>query len=203
VALVADAKRDLLLRVHSHRLRREDLEDAYGQATFELIVLARSGRGFASRRHIANALEQRFLARVVDRRRAIGGRSPITAALEGAVPFAAAGGEELELPDTRQAPERVAVARDELKRLLAHLGALTPDQRAVLGTQLATGMRCEEFCALYGWTPEKYRKVAQRGRGRLRELLAAQDSRAGDVPGAMEGSDQKAGTAYENHSPHS
>ncbi len=192
----------MLLRVHSHRLRREDLEDAYGQATYELIVLARGGRAFAGRRHIANALEQRFLARVVDRRRAIGGRSPIAAALEGAVPFSAAEGDELELPDTRRAPERVAVARDELRRMLRHMDELTPDQRAVLGTQLATGMRCEEFCAACGWTHEKYRKVAQRGRVRLRELLAAQDSRAGDVPGATAGSEETAGTAYEDHSPH-
>ena len=201
MALVAAAKRDVLLRVHSHRLRREDLEDAYGQATYELIVLARGGRAFASRRHIANALEQRFLARVVDRRRAIGGRSPIAAALEGALPFAVEG-EELELPDTRGAPERVMVARDELLRLLGHMAELTPDQRAVLGTQLALGMRCEEFCAIHGWTPEKYRKVAQRGRGRLRELLAADDSHAGDVPARREGSEEATGTAYEDHSPH-
>ncbi len=84
VALVAAAKREVLLRVHRHRLRREDLEDAYSQATLELISLARRGRGFAGRAHIGNALEQRFLARVQDRRRAIAGRSPIAAALEGA-----------------------------------------------------------------------------------------------------------------------
>ncbi len=190
---MAAAKRELLLRVHRHRLRREDLEDAYGQATYELIVLARTGRAFAGNRHIANALEQRFLARVVDRRRAIGGRSPIAAALEGAVPFAPEG-DELELPDTRAAPERVAVARDELHRLLRHLGDLTPDQRAVLTTQLTLGMRCEEFCAKSGWTPEKYRKVAQRGRWRLRELLSAEDSRAGDVPRRSGVSEQAAGT---------
>jgi hypothetical protein len=38
----------LLLRVHRHRLRREDLEDCYGQATLELVILARGGRAFAS-----------------------------------------------------------------------------------------------------------------------------------------------------------
>jgi hypothetical protein len=48
VALVASAKREVLLRVHRHRLRPEDLEDCYGQATLELIVLARRGRAFAS-----------------------------------------------------------------------------------------------------------------------------------------------------------
>ena len=44
VALVARAKRELLLRVHRYRLRREDLEDCYGQATLELVAHARSGR---------------------------------------------------------------------------------------------------------------------------------------------------------------
>jgi hypothetical protein len=55
VALVARARRELLLRVHGHRLRREDLEDCYSQATLELVALARKGREFASRLHVANA----------------------------------------------------------------------------------------------------------------------------------------------------
>ncbi len=136
VALVAAAKRDVLLRVHAHRLRREDLEDCYGQATLELIVLARGGRAFVSRRHLANALEQRFLARVLDRRRAVMGRSPIAAALEGAVPFSGDGDKQLELPDTREEPERIVVAREDLTRALAHMRSLSADQRRVLATQL-------------------------------------------------------------------
>jgi hypothetical protein len=48
VAVVAAAKRDVLLRVHRHRLRAEDLEDCYGQASLELVVLARRGRPFSS-----------------------------------------------------------------------------------------------------------------------------------------------------------
>ncbi len=35
------------------------------------------GRRFSSREHLANALEQRFLSRVLDRRRAVAGRSPM------------------------------------------------------------------------------------------------------------------------------
>jgi DNA-directed RNA polymerase specialized sigma24 family protein len=190
---VAAAKRDVLLRVHRHRLRREDLEDCYGQATLELIVLARRGRAFAGRRHIANALEQRFLARVLDRRRAIAGRSPIAAAIEGAVPFASEG-ERLELADTREEPERLVIAREELARVLRHMSSLTPDQRMVLATQIALAMRCEEFCRRHGWTPEKYRKVAQRGRAKLRDLLAAEDSVAPAVPLAAEVSEQTPGT---------
>jgi len=190
---VASAKREILLRVHRHRLRREDLEDCYGQATLELIVLARGGRAFASRLHVANALEQRFLARVLDRRRAVAGRSPIAAALEGAVPFVSEGG-QLDLPDTRREPERLTVAREDLTRVLGHMSSLTPDQRLVLATQIALAMRCEEFCRRHGWTPEKYRKVAQRARAKLRDLLAAEDSPTRRVPLRSEVSEQTPGT---------
>ncbi len=73
------ARRELLLRVHRRRLRREDLEDCYSQATLELL------RGRARRAAVSPAactspdvLEQRFLSRVLDRRRALLGRSPHT-----------------------------------------------------------------------------------------------------------------------------
>jgi DNA-directed RNA polymerase specialized sigma24 family protein len=138
-------------------------------------VLARRGRAFSSRLHIANALEQRFLARVLDRRRAVAGRSPIAAAIEGALPFAASGG-QFDLADTRAEPERLTISREQLASALRHIGALTPDQRAVIATQFVLAMPCEEFCRRSGWTPEKYRKVAQRGRAKLRALLAAEES---------------------------
>jgi hypothetical protein len=47
VAIVADAHRELMLRCHRFRLRREDLEDCYSQATLELMLRARRGRRFA------------------------------------------------------------------------------------------------------------------------------------------------------------
>ena len=46
VAIVARARRELLLRAHRFRLRREDLEDCYSQATLELVVRARRGGVF-------------------------------------------------------------------------------------------------------------------------------------------------------------
>jgi hypothetical protein len=61
VAIVACAKRDLLLRAHRHRLRPEDLEDCYSQATLELVASAQSGGVFANRLHIANTAA-RYLA---------------------------------------------------------------------------------------------------------------------------------------------
>ena len=192
MALVAAAKRDVLLRVHRHRLRREDLEDAYQQATLELVVLSRRGRTFETRRHLGNALEQRFLARVTDRRRALSGRSPIEAAIEGAATLAPEG-EPLELPDTREEPERLAIAREELSGALRSLPKLTPDQRLVIATQYVLEMRCEQFCGRYGWSAEKYRKVAQRGRAKLRSLVSG--GHAGSaVPVAASGSEQRPGT---------
>jgi DNA-directed RNA polymerase specialized sigma24 family protein len=172
VALVAGARRELLLRVHRHRLRREDLEDCFSQATLELIVHARRGGRFANRSHMASVIEQRFLSRIHDRRRALGGRSPMQAALEGAVSLA---GEErpIDVADPRAEPERMALARHDLERLKTYAGQLTADQRLVLACQVALQMECGEFCRRYGWTSEKYRKVAQRGRARLRELMAS------------------------------
>jgi hypothetical protein len=37
-------------------------------------------------------------------------------------------------------------------------------------------MECVEFCRRFGWSKEKYRKVAQRARARLRELLASEEA---------------------------
>jgi DNA-directed RNA polymerase specialized sigma24 family protein len=195
--MVAAGKRELLLRVHRHRLRREDLEDCYGQATLELVILARSGRTFASRAHIGNALEQRFLARVQDRRRAVSGRSPMAAAMETAIPL---GGENqtLDLPDTRCEPERAVIARDELSRVRKCLGELTEDQRLVLGWQALQG-DCEDFCRVHGWSSEKYRKVAQRARLRLRALMCSSTG----VPASVAVSEQAPGPAYDKNSPHS
>ncbi len=174
VALVARAKRELLLRAHRHRLRREDLEDCYSQATLELVSYARRGAVFSSRGHLANIIEQRFVSRIGDRRRALSGRSPMQAALETAVPLAGGPDEvQIELADTRTEPERLVIARQELQRLRSLVQELTPDQRLVLASQLQE-IGCVSFCGHYGWTAEKYRKVAQRGRARLRLMMAAE-----------------------------
>jgi hypothetical protein len=55
VALVARARRELLLRAHRFKLRREDLEDCYSQATLELLARARNGHAFSNRLHLGNA----------------------------------------------------------------------------------------------------------------------------------------------------
>jgi hypothetical protein len=170
VAEVAHARRELMLRVHRFRLRAEDLEDCYAQATLELVAQAGRGRAFASRLHIANALEQRFKSRIDDRRRALSGRSPMAAAIEQSAPLLDVSGEPIELVDPRSDLEQLVSLREELRRIGRVADRLSLDQRLVLASQIAQE-GCAAFCATYGWSPEKYRKVAQRGRVRLRELL--------------------------------
>jgi hypothetical protein len=137
VAIVACARRELLLRVHRQRLRREDLEDCYSQASLELISHARGGAVFANRLHIANAVELRFLSRVRDRRRALGGRSPLQAALEDATSLADCGDSGIEVVDARASVEKLVIAREDLRRIRHAAARLTKDQRLVIGSQLA------------------------------------------------------------------
>jgi hypothetical protein len=175
VALVARARRDLLLRAHRFRLRREDLEDCYSQATLELVAHARRGGVFSTSDHLANTLEQRFLSRVQDHRRALAGRSPMQAAMESALSLGDAGGREVEIVDVRAEVEKLVFSRFELRRLRRLAQGLTPDQQLVLACQVGLQMGRAEFCDRYGWSREKYRKVAQRARARLK-LMAAEDS---------------------------
>jgi hypothetical protein len=173
VARVAHAKREVLLRAYRHLLRREDLEDCYGQATLELLAHVRRGGVFADRVHLRNTLELRFLSRVRDVRRALAGRSPIQAALASAL---SVGEHEqhLALVDPRSDLETLVQLRSDLRRVPALARDLSVDQRLVLAAQLAD-TSCREFCRRFGWSPDKYRKVAQRGRARLKALMSDGD----------------------------
>jgi DNA-directed RNA polymerase specialized sigma24 family protein len=190
VALVARARRDLLLRAHRFRLRWEDLEDCYSQATLELIAHARRGGGYTSRQHLANVLEQRFVSRIHDFRRAVSGRSPMQAALETAMSFDADEQRQLDVVDIRAEVESIVLLRHELRRIEALARALSEDQRLVLAAQISQ-LSCAEFLESYGWSAEKYRKVAQRGRARLRQLLTEEESA---VPPALSWSEGDTGT---------
>jgi hypothetical protein len=121
---------------------------------------------------MANVLEQRFLSRVCDRRRALTGRSPMQAALHTAISLSGGVEGEIEIVDERADVERLAMLRFELGLLERVAPALSNDQRLVLACQVGLQMTRDEFCRRYGWSSEKYRKVAQRGRRRLRRLLA-------------------------------
>ena len=187
VAAVACRQRELLLRVHRFRLRAEDLEDCYSQATLELVAHAKRGGAFASRLHIANAIELRFLSRIRDRRRALSGRSPMQAALELAAPLGSAVDSAVDVVDEAATVEDLVLLREELRELGRLIRELTADQRHALASQLS-GETCSAFCARTGWSQEKYRKVAQRARARLRSLVAQQfAARPTDAP-ASEGS---------------
>jgi DNA-directed RNA polymerase specialized sigma24 family protein len=171
VALVANARRELLLRAHRFRLRREDLEDCYSQAVYELLAHARRGGRFKSHRHLANVIEQRFLSRIHDRRRALSGRSPMQGAMETAMPIDGAPEGGFEIADVRAELERLVILREELERVQVVARELSYDQRLLLASQIGLQMGCAEFCELHGWSAEKYRKVAQRARARLKELM--------------------------------
>jgi DNA-directed RNA polymerase specialized sigma24 family protein len=188
---VARARRELLLRVHCFRLRREDLEDCYSQATLELVAHVRGGGSFSDSRHLANAIEQRFLSRIHDRRRAISGRSPMQAALESAVPLDSLDGSEVRIAQHSE-PEQVVLVRQELRLLSALAQELSDDQRLVIACQVSLQMGAKEFCRLHGWSEEKYRKVAQRARARLRRLMALSEA---PVPAPTLASKQHVGTA--------
>src|SRR5579864_1846337 len=141
------------------------------QATLELV--ARSRRTpFENGDHISNALELRFKSRIEDRRRAIEGRSAIEAAIARAVPIDSHAHGAGDLEDRAAAVERQVFARTELHRLREVISDLSRDQQLVLASQVLVDMGPAEFCARYGWSVEKYRKVAQRARGKLRRLLA-------------------------------
>jgi DNA-directed RNA polymerase specialized sigma24 family protein len=171
VAEVACARRELLLRAHRFRLRHEDLEDCYSQATLELVAHAQRGGRFASRAHVANALELRFLSRVRDRRRALSGRSPVQAALERASPLDPALACGVDVVDEGAAVEHLVLLREELRELERLARELSADQRLALASQIA-GVGWREFCDATGWSDEKYRKVCQRARLRLRKLAS-------------------------------
>lgn len=171
VARVALAKRDVLLRVYRRRLRWEDLEDCYSQATLELVARARRGDVFHSPQHVANALEQKLASRINDRHRAVAGRSPGEAAMAGAVSVEDGQGGVGDLHDGGgEVSDRVA-RRDEVARLREVAAELTDDQRLVLACQVGLDMQCGEFCRRFGWSAEKFRKVSQRARARLRVLV--------------------------------
>jgi hypothetical protein len=171
VALVVRAQQSRLLNRHRHRLRWEDLEDCFSQASLELVVRAREGEPLRSPLHIERLLEQRFVSRIQDRRRALEGRSLAQASFEQALGDGLFSGAGEQVEDQRIGVEELVQRRLELESMGELLLQLTSDQRLVLGSQ----MDCAEFCRHYGWSQEKYRKVLQRGRARLR-LLAGHEA---------------------------
>jgi len=170
VACVAAARRQLLLRAYSRRLRFEDLEDCYSQATLELVVRARRSP-FANADHVKNALEQKFVSRINDRRRALAGRSGIEAALANAISVDGSDAAIYEIEDRSAGVERHVELHADIRRLREVIGDLSLDQRLVLYSQVNLQMDANVFCEHYGWSKEKFRKVAQRARAKLRLLV--------------------------------
>lgn len=170
IAYIVIARSAVLLRTHSRKLRRSDLEECLSQAAFELIRAGRNGRSFECDGHIASSFDQRFLSRVADQQRALSGRSPRRAELERALSTQI----DRDAPEGLQhraagtSLEETVFARDELAGVLRAARRLTADERIVVGSRLGVLGDRDEICAQHGWSPEKYRKLAQRGRDRLR-----------------------------------
>jgi hypothetical protein len=98
-------------------------------------------RAFVSEAHVANALEQRFLSRISDRRRALSGRSPIQAATHAALRQPDDQEARHEWPSLATVPDPTAdvagrlADRDDVGRLRELADELTADQRLVLACQ--------------------------------------------------------------------
>ncbi len=76
-----------------------------------------------------------------------------------------------DLEDRGATVERQVFVRSEMRRVREAMADLTRDQQLALAGQVLAGMDSAEFCQRYGWSTEKYRKVAQRARARLRVLM--------------------------------
>jgi DNA-directed RNA polymerase specialized sigma24 family protein len=185
---VARARRKALLRANRHRLRYEELEDCFSQAVTELVGWARAGGVFDNATHATAALETRFYSRVIDRQRALKGRGRWQQrALAATLRMAGNAG----LADPRSGVEELVMQRLELRNVARVAPKLTDDQRLVVATQVGLQMPCGEFCRLFGWSAEKYRKVAQRARLRLRVLIDEVDENELDVSADPDGDGQR------------
>ncbi len=120
----------------------------------------------------------------------------MVAALEGAVSLAD-DEHAVEIVDRRAAVEARVMLRDQLNEIRRAAQGLTADQRLVLGSQLAD-VSCATFCSHYGWSREKYRKVAQRARRRLHRSVSTAETA---VPCEASMSEQTPGQTDETHSP--
>ena len=157
-----------LLRFRRGRLPTEDLEDALAQAVLELMVRVRRGARFDSAEHVANALRQKLDSRIVDRQRAIGGRSPIVRATATAA--------SVEEVDNQLVAREDIVGNIAMHEQLSELGramsTLPAAQRDALTCELA-GVSPADARTTRGWSEENYRKLRQRARQRLRALRDA------------------------------
>lgn len=180
VATVAQVKRELLLAVNRAKLPREELEDCFTQATLELVVRAR--RSPLRRTCMPPTRLSRSSLRGSPTgcaRSAGAARSPRSCAAPHRSTTSTPDNEPLVAVDHAARVEPQALARHDLRALRELAGEPTDGQRLVLACQVSLGMDCAEFCTRYGWSAEKFRKVAQRARAKLRALPDAYDQREG------------------------
>ena len=96
------------------------------------------------------------------------------AALEASVPLSTTGDEGPGIVDARADLEKLVMLRHDLRCIARIAGELSADQRLILACQLLP-LGPAETCMRLGWSSEKYRKVAQRARARLRVLVEREE----------------------------
>ncbi len=89
--------------------------------------------------------------------------------------------------------------RQQLRQVRLLARQLTEDQRLALAAQVGQ-VSAGEFCRRYGWSAEKYRKVAQRARARLRWLMALEEHGTGSL-GRSNEPDRRAGGGHSGAGP--
>ena len=157
-----------------------------------------------TRAHMANVLEQRFVSRIYDRRRALRGRSPAQAALDHALPLGD-GADGIEVADVRAEIDKLVMLRMDLRSLGQVIGELTPDQRLVLVSLADSGIGVRRVLRalrlVQGEVPQGLPArpgAAARAAGGVRRNFSAPH-----VPFGRRRSERETGNSYEHHSPHS
>ena len=168
-------ERTRLLRRHRHRLPSEELDDCLSQAAAELVTRARREEP-ESGWHPALALEQRFIARISDRRRALAGRSPRERLFRSALADNEGLDETTWIAEPGASVDEQILHRDELRRLLELIPDLADDQRLVLTFRLFGGDDAEAWRIRHGWSVAKFEKTATRARAALAALRAEYDA---------------------------
>ncbi len=178
LASVLARKGALLLRAHRRRLGREDLETVSAMRCSSSSAAPASARSRARRTRPTRSSSVSCRASPTASARSVG--SLRERMLRGAtrVDDDAADEAREAVADARADIVAQVLGRDELRRIEELFAQLSRDQRLLLAHELHGRLEAADFCRRMGWSEDKYRKVGQRARARLRALKEAYDSGA-------------------------
>jgi hypothetical protein len=171
------AKRDILMRVHHWWLSRPDIEECMCQAELELFASVKRGHVLRSFQHACNSLEQKFVSRIADQRRAIGGRSATKRALNCAYSLSQHYDKDIEEGGWEPSDAKLDVFETvsnklDLQAILDEIQICREDFQKVFHYELFGSGSRADYAASQGWGMETFRKIDQRGRQRLRAAIA-------------------------------